>query len=365
MAEFSLTPPTYLGEFDDVVDRFPWASERALDAVDSILLRHLLGTSIGLLNDGYLASQPILLEMAGNTNSLLCRMLETGFLRVLSAAGRPSRSIEQRAASGVVSHAARIAAPDWVEIAEKLDRLSPAPWPKADLTPGFRQLALRAAAHLESAPVSDQMASLSFPSLQLRRFIELLEEHPFAPRTQLEALLALAVRAREIDLEARNDAMVLGNIIYHLNFAATLALERVDGAFASTLLNHNTSGLLGMERMPTSLHISIFPSAIAKELVHGLVDALANPEHNLSRIRRAFLRSPLDENTQAAYRAALVPFSRDDGIPVAPAFVLQPHFADSSTILACFNFKDFRKSNNSSICSIFVSREQAHDILRT
>jgi hypothetical protein len=363
MPELSLMPPTYLGELDDVVERFPWPVQRPLATVDGILLRHLLGSHRVLLNDGYLAAEPVLRAMAADPDSLLSRMLAAGFLQLLSAGNRPSSSIERRAAGGVVSHAARIAAPEWSEVATLLDRFTPQPWPTVDLTRGFGTLALRAAGVNERDAASGVPGTPDPRAQQLIRLAHQLRNHPFAPRTQMESQLAAAVAARDIDQAAGDEAMALGNIIYHLNFAAALALDIRDGAAASTWLGPDTWRLICVAPVSTPHVHPVLPAAIAHRAIPALVDILADPASDLARARLAFLETPMRMVSQENYRSALGLFADSEGTAVATAWSLHPGDAAQRPVLACWSAGSTGDAEANPLGSIFLSQEQARAIL--
>lgn len=363
MPDLTLMPPTYLGELDDVVERFPWPVQRPLAAVDEILLRHLLGSHRVLLNDGYLAAEPVLRTMAADPDSLLSRMLAAGFLQLLSAGDRPSSSIERRAAGGVASHAARVAAPEWSEVATLLDRFMPRSWPTADLTRGFGILALRAAVGSESNAAPGLSGTPDTRAQQLIRLAEQLRDHPFAPRTQMEAQLAAAVSARDIEQAARDEAMALGNIIYHLNFAAAMALDIRDGAAASTWLGPDTWRLISVAPVSAPQVHPVLPAAIANRAIPALVDMLADPTSDLAQARLAFLETPTRVVAQKNYSSALELFADTDGTAVATAWSLHPGDAAQRPVLACWSAGSPGDAEANPLCSIFLSQEKARAIL--
>lgn len=136
---------TYLGTFDDSVQRFPWNIPTDDEYLEHSLARHVVLGDKLLLNDGYLAMHPTSQKaLLAGTKSLMFNLVNDGFIRIMSAERSISESIRKRAESGVATHLALLQSADWPELSRNLDEVSRRQsredyfhgWPQKDMTLG-------------------------------------------------------------------------------------------------------------------------------------------------------------------------------------------------------------------------------------
>ena len=140
-------PWTYSGLLDDAVARFPVGPKVDEEFLQRAILKNILFSGPILLNDGYIFHSDAATKLLLDPNSLLRRMLNLGFVRILSRGydDGPSgfASIpEKLAIDGVNTSVELVSREDWPEIRGKIERLAEtffrendrvrriSPWPK-------------------------------------------------------------------------------------------------------------------------------------------------------------------------------------------------------------------------------------------
>lgn len=80
---------TYYGVLDDVVDRYPWPSSMAPQAIRQQLITSAIYGKQILINDGYLIANPLLLEdLRDIRHSLIGVLLDSGTARLFTRSGK-------------------------------------------------------------------------------------------------------------------------------------------------------------------------------------------------------------------------------------------------------------------------------------
>ena len=319
----------YLGVLDDVVWRHPWDDALTRSALDRLLLVQILFGGVGLINDGYLAANPVVLEALASPDSLLVRALEAGLVRILSTASRPSESIARRAEGGVRGHGDLIASGSWPSTSAILDAAAASPgdtrtanWPSRDLTPGFQAIVDRLLASLSAGQTLS-----SAPREQVQRFLSnftgALSATPYAPRTQWEKMLVDDVEAGLVDVNFQRAMMELANSIYHLNFGMNLALDQETPVNITTWFNEDTHLLLDISHRPVRpMPLTMRAPQIALAAIPSLVTSLAT-DVKLAGAKSRFLADPGNSAAQKRYLKLLGPFTspKDSLVISAPKYV--------------------------------------------
>lgn len=276
----------YLGVLDDVIFRYrpkPYGSESFIKAV---LAEGLLYGTPGLLNDGYLVQHPVLRDLLLRRDAGFLDLLERDQVLVSSAIRPPSASIERRASVGVVSHRAIVTSADWPALATAIDDLpntSGTSWPSRNLTDGFVALArlLRGLVLDGGLPTSVALPPGATISEFLDAFLDALEIHHDAPRTQWEALASNTWQDDGPEFLAMMD---LANLLYHLNITMLLGADDEAARTVVTRDHPILAPLLGVERVDEVLLVPEIEFAAVPDLSpDGIASVLEDPTVNKFR----------------------------------------------------------------------------------
>lgn len=284
---------TYLGTFDDVVQRYPWAAPVNEAYLRIMIVRHVLFGGRLLLNDGYLVMHPLLQRalVQGAKNPLL-GLIDEGFLAVLSSKDDIVSSIEARASSGVESFVKLRDSPVWAEMAPTLSAVSNRlrerklflSWPRKDMGSGF-------AAAMSRARGPDD-APRPLPDIGLDRTPKGVAERVFGRFQETAARTTEALRTRweniaqeEVDRafmldkrKAMRELMGLANEAYHFNFASCLSAEREEVVGVETRYSEAFDELLdtpeidfdrlrGFAPLKTPHHPALFDAAKLRDFI--------------------------------------------------------------------------------------------------
>lgn len=284
---------TYLGTFDDVVQRYPWAAPINEAYLRTMIVRHVLFGGRLLLNDGYLVMHPLLQRalVQGAKNPLL-GLIDEGFLAVLSTKDDILTSISERADSGVQSFVELRKSSLWDDIAPTLDAVSHRlrdrklflPWPRKDMGYGFAAAMARARGPDGAArPLADIGLTQTPRRVAERvffRFEEIAARNTEALRTKWENIAREEV-GRAIMLNRRKamrQLMGLANEAYHFNFASCLSAERDEVVGVETRYSEAFDELLdtpeidfdrlrGFAPLKTPNHPALFDAAKLRDFI--------------------------------------------------------------------------------------------------
>lgn len=228
------TPDTYMGVFDDMVQKYPWPVNIDDQYLMQTVIRHVLFGGRILLNDGYLAMHPSIVKSI-KSKSIIYMLIREGYIRILSADEDVAGSIRKRAESGVDSFKRLLDGPDWRELDVTLGFLSKRQtqlgafmrWPQFDMTHGY----MRACRRLRGK--KNVEIGLRFtPEKTLDYLLDSLEyeiaQSPYAPRTKWEKISQKLARDDKLGENSANaicELMQLANENYHVNFAACLGAQ--------------------------------------------------------------------------------------------------------------------------------------------
>ena len=246
---------TYTGLLDDVMIRY--SDDYLSDEFFNKMIAKNVFFGGGLyINDGYLVLHPIARKYLKNDNSLLRRMLATGFIRILTRtssseslsqmpvtmADQGNKSFQQlvylNGDSGEYSR-------EWDEFSPFLNRISqsvfynntPRSWPDRNMSVGFTKL-IRDRAFTEEEPRNLGIANVNRDEW-LRIRDDFLERDPESsgPRDKFEkAALKILRETRSDPTLAMNQVMTVANQAYHYNFVLALTHEDENGVAVDTTI---------------------------------------------------------------------------------------------------------------------------------
>lgn len=284
---------TYLGTFDDVVQRYPWAAPVNEAYLRTMIVRHVLFGGRLLLNDGYLVMHPLLQRalVQGAKNPLL-GLIEEGFLAVLSTQEDIVSSIDARAESGVQSFVALRKSSIWDDVAPTLNAVSNRlrerklflAWPRKDMGSGFAAAMLRARGPESAVRPLTEIGLNGVPKQLADRVFSRFEE------TASRTTEALRTRWEEISREevdrafllnrgrAMRELMGFANEAYHFNFASCLSAERDETVGVETRYSEAFDELLdtpeieydklrGFAPLKTPNHPALFDAAKLRDFI--------------------------------------------------------------------------------------------------
>lgn len=229
-------PHTYMGTFDDVVERFPWNVEINSNYLRASVARHaLLGGNL-ILNDGYLIQNKLAKDaLLKGLKSPLYNLMRDGFVRVLSSHEDIMESLYKRAESGVATIKDVIDSPDWELIKPRLEEISRQQqarslnlgWPRKNMGIGFRETILRCRNQPHENLGLQQVSSTTLERV-FDSFEKQLNADCTAARTVWENAAKSVLNEEVSTREARvqiNELMGIANEAYHMNFSICLGAE--------------------------------------------------------------------------------------------------------------------------------------------
>lgn len=236
---------TYTGLLDDVMIRYSdeYLSE---DFFNKMIAKNIFFGGGLFINDGYLVNHPIARRYLYNDNSLLRRMLATGFIRILtrtSSSESLARMPLSMAEQGNESFRRLVGSSEWNDFEPLFNRIAQSSyfnnnvrsWPNRDMSVGFTKL-VRDRAFAEEDPIKLGIGNLNRDEwLRIRDdFIDRDPENS-GPRDKLEkAALNVLSRTQSDPRAAMNDVMTVGNQAYHYNFGLALTFEEENGVAVDT-----------------------------------------------------------------------------------------------------------------------------------
>ena len=237
---------TYTGLLDDVMIRY---SDEYLsnDFFNKMIAKNIFFGGGLYINDGYLVNHPIARQYLYNDNSLLRRMLATGFIRILTRASSGetlSRMPETMANQGNESFRQLIASSEWDDFRPVFSRIAQSvfynntarQWPNRNMSFGFTKLMRDRAFTAE--PRNLGIANVTRDEwLQIRDDFLSRSPESSGPRDKLEkAALSTLSETRSDPRLAMNEVMTIGNQAYHYNFGLALTHEESNGVAVDTTI---------------------------------------------------------------------------------------------------------------------------------
>ncbi|NES17606.1 MAG: hypothetical protein F6K41_01295 [Symploca sp. SIO3E6] len=238
---------TYTGLLDDVMIRY---SDEYLsdDFFNKMIAKNIFFGGGLYINDGYLVNHPIARRYLYNDNSLLRRMLATGFIRILTRASS-SESLSQMpitmARQGNESFRQLVESNEWDAFAPLLNRVAQSAfynntarsWPNRNMSVGFTKL-MRDRAFMEEEPRNLGIANVNRDEwLRIRDDFLSREPESSGPRDKLEKAALNILRETQSDPRvAINEVMTVGNQAYHYNFGLALTHEENNGVAVDTTI---------------------------------------------------------------------------------------------------------------------------------
>ncbi|QIR41892.1 hypothetical protein HCG51_35030 (plasmid) [Tolypothrix sp. PCC 7910] len=237
---------TYTGLLDDVMIRY---SDEYLsnDFFNKMIAKNIFFGGGLYINDGYLVNHPIARQYLYNDNSLLRRMLATGFIRILTRASSSevlSRMPETMANQGNESFRQLVASSEWDDFRLVFNRIAQSvfynntarPWPNRNMSVGFTKLMRDRAFTAE--PQNLGIANVTRDEwLRIRDDFLSRDPESSGPRDKLEkAALSTLSESRSDPRLAMNEIMTIGNQAYHYNFGLALTHEENNGVAVDTTI---------------------------------------------------------------------------------------------------------------------------------
>ncbi len=246
---------TYAGLLDDVLVRY--SSEYLSDDFFNKMIAKNVFFGGGLyINDGYLINHPIARRYLYDDNSLLRRMLATGFIRILTRANSPealSQMPVTMANQGNDSFCRLVNDPEWIEFEPLFARIAQTvfynntvrSWPDRNMSVGFTKL-MRDRAFMEEEPRNLGIGNVTRDEwLRIRDDFLARNPESSGPRNKLEkAALSILGETRANPRIAMNEVMTVGNQAYHYNFGLALTSEEKNGVAVDTTIGSAFDELL-------------------------------------------------------------------------------------------------------------------------
>jgi hypothetical protein len=245
---------TYTGLLDDVMIRY---SNEYLsnDFFNKMIAKNIFFGGGMYINDGYLVNHPIARDYLRNDNSLLRRMLATGFIRILTRASSSedlSQMPQKMADQGNESFRQLVSRNDWDDFKLVFRRVAQSafynntarPWPDRNMSVGFTKLMRERA--FTSEPRNLGIANVTRDEwLQIRDDFLSRDPESSGPRDKLEkAALSILNETRSDPRVAMNEVMTIGNQAYHYNFGLALTHEENNGVAVDTTIGSAFDELL-------------------------------------------------------------------------------------------------------------------------
>ncbi len=232
---------TYLGTFDDVVERYPWKTPINNNYLSQTLARHVLLGDRVILNDGYLIQQSLALDALKQENkSPLFNMIWEGQVRLISADGDIVGSLRKRAESGVETIRQVVDSNDWPQLETVLTAISKRQH-QLDAHLRFPSLNMGAGFHAAMSRLKNEVDVGNFHNIGLThtdedlfrnvydRFNQSIDHVEFAAARTIWENASKATIAEASGLssprEALNELMGVANEGYHMNFASALTSD--------------------------------------------------------------------------------------------------------------------------------------------
>lgn len=253
---------TYTGLLDDVMIRY--SSEYLSDDFFNKMIAKNIFFGGGLfINDGYLVNHPIARRYLYDDNSLLRRMLATGFVRILTRANSPEALSQMPVTMAnqnnesfrqlVYTPRPLVNTPEWNDFGPLFGRIAQTAffnntirsWPDRNMSIGFTKL-MRDRAFMEEEPSNLGIGNVSRDEwLRIRDDFLLRDPESSGPRDKLEkAALNILGETRSDPRMAMNDVMTVGNQAYHYNFGLALTAEEKNGVAVDTTIGSAFDELL-------------------------------------------------------------------------------------------------------------------------
>jgi hypothetical protein len=208
------------------------------------------------INDGYLVNHDVARRHLQNDNSLLRRMLATGFIRILTRTSS-SEALSQMpitmARQGNESFRRLVESNEWVNFRPILNRIAQSAffnntvrlWPDLNMSVGFTKL-MRDRAFIEEEPRNLGIANVSRDEwLRIRDDFIARDPESSGSRDKLEkAALSILGETRSDPRIAMNEVMTVGNQAYHYNFGLALTYEDKNGVAVDTTIGSAFDELL-------------------------------------------------------------------------------------------------------------------------
>jgi hypothetical protein len=246
---------TYTGLLDDVMIRY---SDEFLsrDFFNKMIAKNIFFGGGLFINDGYLVNHPIAREYLYNDNSLLRRMLTTGFIRILTRTDSPealSQMPVTMANQGNASFMQLVNSTEWNEFESLFGRIAQTAffnntirsWPDRNMSVGFTKL-MRDRAFAEEDPRNLGIGNVNRDEwLRIRDDFLSRDPERSGPRDKLEkAALNILSETRSDPRMAMNQVMTVGNQAYHYNFGLALTAEEKNGVAVDTTIGSAFDELL-------------------------------------------------------------------------------------------------------------------------
>ncbi|GEM_PF-367075 len=299
---------TYLGTLDDRCKEFPWGYNLDMDFLNKTLVRSVLFGEKLLLNDGYLMNCEACREaVMDKTRSPLMRLIDIGFVRILSRTGDLGSTAQKMKDEGVGTFPELLDRADWKEFRGRLDRMTEdltsedllCSWPAQDMGAGFIKTILtaegRTPLEMHMRCVDDDLLKRVFESYRKE-----MKRDSRAARTRWEEVCRNAVMTSDADPAALHELMHLGNGAYHVNFAGCLSVAMDQPVLAETRLCRGLAGLYDIAEadddsnedqtpLPTAL---VLPNDLRTNV--DLLEEVLDESSPIGKARRKYL-DRLDE----------------------------------------------------------------------
>ncbi|WYL97053.1 MAG: hypothetical protein HEQ35_27595 [Gloeotrichia echinulata IR180] len=237
---------TYTGLLDDVMIRYS-NEYLSKDFFNKMIAKNIFFGGGMYINDGYLVNHPIAREYLRDHNSLLRRMLATGFIRILTRASSSedlSQMPEKMANQGNESFNQLVNSPEWNDFKDVFRLVAQSafynntarPWPDRNMSVGFTKLMRERAFTTE--PRNLGIANVTRDEwLRIRDDFFSRDPESSGPRDKLEkAALGILRETRSDPRVAMNEVMTIGNQAYHYNFGLALTHEEKNGVAVDTTI---------------------------------------------------------------------------------------------------------------------------------
>jgi hypothetical protein len=246
---------TYTGLLDDVMIRY--SNEYLSDDFFNKMIAKNIFFGGGLfINDGYLVNHPIARRYLYDDNSLLRRMLATGFVRILTRANSPealSQMPVTMASQANASFMQLVNSSEWNEFGPLFGRIAQTAffnntirsWPDRNMSVGFTKL-MRDRAFMKEEPINLGIGNVNRDEwLRIRDDFLARDPESSGPRDKLEkAALSILGETRSDPRMAMNEVMTVGNQAYHYNFGLALTAEEKNGVAVDTTIGSAFDELL-------------------------------------------------------------------------------------------------------------------------
>jgi len=245
---------TYTGLLDDVMIRYS-NEYSSRDFFNKMIAKNIFFGGGMYINDGYLVNHRIAREELRNDNSLLRRMLATGFIRILTRASSGddlSQMPEKMAKQGNESFRQLTTSDEWNDFKLVFSRVAQSafynhtarPWPDRNMSVGFTKLMRERAFTAE--PRNLGIANVSCDEwLRIRDDFFSRDPESSGPRDKLgKAALSILNDTRSDPRVSMNEVMTIGNQAYHYNFGLALTHEENNGVAVDTTIGSAFDELL-------------------------------------------------------------------------------------------------------------------------